>query len=71
MMKRFALLWGIATVILTSSCTERRTASAPVPDGDTIEVVIPDKKADKIRGAKRVIVSGPTAEPMESDELVE
>ena len=37
-----ALLSGLALSLL-AGCTERRRADAPVPDGDTIEVVIPVK----------------------------
>ena len=36
------LLSGFVLSLL-AGCTERRRADAPVPDGDTIEVVIPAK----------------------------
>ena len=37
---------GIAALLLLGSCTERRRATTPVPDGDTIEVVIPEGRHD-------------------------
>lgn len=45
----FKLLATVAVVgLLGVSCTERRTASEPVADGDTVEVVIKgDEKAQK------------------------
>ena len=45
----FRLFSAIAVVgLLWASCTERRTASDPVPDGDTVEVVIKgDEKGGK------------------------
>ena len=33
-------MFGAGALMLLAACTERRTASDPVPDGDTIEVVI-------------------------------
>ena len=36
------LIFGIGIVCLLGSCTERRTASQPDPDGDTVKVVIID-----------------------------
>lgn len=53
--------------LLCVSCTERRTASAPVPDGDTIEVAVGDLQADHaVSEARRVIVLGPEATPADS-----
>ena len=34
-------------VCLLGACTERRTASDPVPDGDTVEVVISHPQPEK------------------------
>lgn len=55
-MKRTSLaIIGIGSVCLLGGCTERRTASDPVPDGDTIEVVLPDRKAEQEERAIRII----------------
>ena len=35
---------SIVLLCTLGSCTERRRATTPVPDGDTIEVVIPEAK---------------------------
>lgn len=40
MRKAAKYLMAAAAVALLCACTERRTASDPVPDGDTVEVVI-------------------------------
>ena len=40
---RISLIFSIAAVCLLGACTGRRTASNPVPDGDTVEVVIVDE----------------------------
>lgn len=37
------VLCGVCTTLM--SCTERRRMTEPTPDGDTVEVVIPDKNA--------------------------
>lgn len=39
---KYILTISATAVLLLASCTARRTASAPVPDGDTIDVVIPE-----------------------------
>ena len=36
------LFIGTGCLLLLSGCTDRRRATPPVPDGDTIEVVIDD-----------------------------
>lgn len=41
--------------LLGVSCTERRTASVPVPDGDTVEVVIPEKEKPVNPGMPEII----------------
>lgn len=54
-----------AVALALAACTERRTAAPPVADGDTIEVTIDSRKADEADGAVKVMVTGPTARPME------
>lgn len=70
-MKKAALLimlTGLCAAL--GSCTERRTAAPAQPDGDTIEVSISSQKAEKAKGAaRRVIVAGPTAQPMDEEGL--
>lgn len=46
----FAAAW-----LLGVSCTERRTASDPVPDGDTVEVVIRGKDSVPSRAMPEII----------------
>lgn len=63
-----AILAIAAVGLLCVSCTERRTASVPKADGDTIEVRIEDRKATHASDARRVIVIGPEAKPVSSEE---
>lgn len=63
---KFKFVFVAAVALLCLSCTERRTASTPVPDGDTIEVVIEDRHASHASDARRVIVVGPEAIPTDS-----
>ena len=57
-----AAMAAILAVGLLGSCTERRTASTPVADGDTIEVVIPAPATKHPHSRhERVIVIGPEA----------
>ena len=44
MRKPFSTLGIVTVCLLCFSCTERRTASEPVADGDTIEVIMPEGK---------------------------
>ena len=55
MMRKKFLPLGIAvlTALGVMSCTERRRATTPVPDGDTIEVVVNQKFDDS--KPKRII----------------
>lgn len=41
--------------LLGASCTERRTASDPVPDGDTVRVVIPETEEHHDPGMPEII----------------
>lgn len=63
----------VITIMLAAaalgSCTERRTAAAPVPDGDTVRVEVPGLKARQSEGGRRVIVVGPEATPADPSEL--
>lgn len=66
------LFGTVAVCLFCASCTERRTASAPVPDGDTIEVVMKDVRAGHAsENSRRVIVVGPTATPADSVDIGE
>ena len=42
-MKKFLFIFAISFSVLLSSCTERRRDTPPEPDGDTVEVVLPDQ----------------------------
>lgn len=56
MRKPFLILTVLAAVaLLGGSCTERRTASDPVPDGDTVYVTIRKDDPKKNGKAPRVI----------------
>lgn len=44
-----------AVGLLGASCTERRTASDPVPDGDTVEVVVKGGEKDSEKGMPEII----------------
>lgn len=38
---------GIVCLMLLGACTERRRDTVPVPDGDTVRVVIPDRSQER------------------------
>lgn len=42
MKKTSIAIAAVGVAVVMGSCTERRRATAPTPDGDTIEVVIRD-----------------------------
>lgn len=52
----FKLMFAISAVgLLGASCTERRTASDPTPDGDTIEVAIKGSEKPQNTGMPEII----------------
>lgn len=53
------IIAGGIGVCLLGGCTQRRTSDAPVPDGDTIEVVVPEIKRN---------ASGPNIRIIEIEE---
>ena len=61
------LLFSALALGLFSNCTQRRRADAPVPDGDTIEVVIPDKS--RHQEAARIIEVQNEEETIANDGL--
>lgn len=48
-------LYALAVLFLACSCTERRKATDPVADGDTIEVTIPGAKKLQSQRPVRII----------------
>ena len=65
------LIPAIICVCLLGGCTGRRTASQPVPDGDTIEVVIPEgKHHNDYRPIRIIEVEEEAVTPPDSTSLV-
>ena len=70
-MRLSSLLILSAVCLLGVACTERRTASEPVPDGDTVEVVIglPEKPVRSTRIINLASPEDSLALPEQSDSI--